>query len=230
MHRAPKGTMPDAAFVCCCMSIMVKPPESGLVKTRLARALGDDLAVQLAAAFLRDTLAMVQQLSWAMPVLSTTDPQAPFFADLRPLPVLYSQGEGDLGQRLARTLAHGLATAPMAMVLAADSPGLPVAYLEQAYQTLLTHDAVLGPAMDGGFYLLGLRRLEPGLLADLPWSSPLTGQATGQRLVSRGYRVGWLEPWFDVDDPADLQRLEQELRSGRLCSPHTEQVLLGRHS
>ncbi|MCU0662976.1 MAG: TIGR04282 family arsenosugar biosynthesis glycosyltransferase [Myxococcota bacterium] len=209
----------------CPLSIMVKPPVPGLVKTRLARGLGDELAARLAAAFLADTLATVDRLPWAQVVLSTTEPRAAFFRELLPRRRIVDQGPGDLGARLSRTLELGLGRAPLSMVIAADSPGLPCSYLEHARGDLETHDAVLGPALDGGFYLLGLRRLEPGLLDELPWSSERTFEATYQRLEARGYEVAVLEPWLDVDDSEALARLMTELVRGRIHCPHTEKAL-----
>lgn len=211
--------------VFCQLGIMVKPPVGGLVKTRLARAVGEELAAQLAGAFLEDTLAMTERLAWAETVLSTTDPDAPFFQNLGGRFRVLHQGRGDLGTKIARTLEQGLSLAPLSMVLAADSPGLPVSLLEQARVVLESCDAVLGPAMDGGFYLLGLRRFELGLLDGLPWSSERTCEAVGRRLEERGYQVGMLDSWFDVDEPEDLVRLTQKLREGTVRCPATCRVL-----
>jgi rSAM/selenodomain-associated transferase 1 len=207
--------------VCCQLGIMVKPPVGGLVKTRLARAIGEELAARLAGAFLEDTLAMTESLGWAETTLSTTDPDAPFFQNLPGRFRVFQQGRGDLGARIARTLEQGLGLAPLSMVLAADSPGLPVSHLEQARVALESCDAVLGPARDGGFYLLGLRRFEFGLLEGLPWSSARTCEAVWRRLEERGYKVGMLDSWFDVDEPEDLLRLVRNLREGTLRCPAT---------
>jgi hypothetical protein len=80
---------------------------------------------------------------------------------------------------------------------------------------------VLGPCEDGGFYLIGLRSCPAGLLADLPWSAPSTFQRTIDRLRSAGLSIAVLPPWFDIDTPDDLRRLERLLELGELSAPTT---------
>jgi glycosyltransferase A (GT-A) superfamily protein (DUF2064 family) len=111
------------------------------------------------------------------------------------------------------------------MALGADIPGLPLAHLEAAHAALAKADAVFGPSDDGGFYLLALRRLPVGAFAHLPWSQPETRARTEERLVSLGLTVAHVEPFFDVDVPADLERLESELNAGRLHAPATVATL-----
>ncbi|MBF5043695.1 glycosyltransferase [Aggregicoccus sp. 17bor-14] len=195
-------TPPDTA-VC----LFAKPPRAGEAKTRLIPALGPEGAAALARAFLADTWALLEQLPWAEPVLTSP---APWPEALLPAPgiAVWPQGEGALGARLERVLARALAQRPFAMALGADSPGLPAAHLARARALLAEADAVLGPSEDGGFYLLGLRRaLPPGALEGLPWSAPDTLACTEQRLRALGLRVARAEPWFDVDTPHDLERL-----------------------
>jgi glycosyltransferase A (GT-A) superfamily protein (DUF2064 family) len=111
------------------------------------------------------------------------------------------------------------------MALGADSPGLPLAYLEAARAALKDADAVFGPSDDGGFYLLALGRLPVGALANLPWSQPETRARTEERLKSLGLTVAHVAPFFDVDVPADLERLQGELNVGRLQAPATAAAL-----
>jgi len=102
---------------------------------------------------------------------------------------------------------------------------LPRRFLEAARAALETADAVIGPADDGGFYLLGVRDCPEGLLAGLPWSSAETFACTAERLRSRGLRLELLEPWFDVDRAEDLDRLRDALRSGEVEAPRTALLL-----
>jgi hypothetical protein len=203
--------------------VFAKPPRAGEAKTRLAPAVGLEGAASLARAFLVDVWAGVRRLPWARPVLASP---GPWPEGLLPVPVeVWPQGEGDLGARMERVLRRGLEEAPCVMALGGDSPGLPLAYLEAARAALSTAEAVFGPSEDGGFYLLALRRLPEGALAGLPWSQPETLAATEARLVSLGLRVARVESFFDVDVPADLERLESELASGRLRAPATSEAL-----
>lgn len=198
--------------------IFAKPPVAGQVKTRLAAALGPARAADLARAFLDDTIAAVTALPWAQAALATTEP-----VEAR-LPLLL-QGEGDLGARIERVLRAALEGAAFAIAIGADAPALPARLLEGARAALNDADAVIGPADDGGFYLLGLRACPEGLLSDLPWSSSDTYTRTLERLRSRGLRVEVLERWFDVDRVEDLDRLRDALRNGEIDAPRTARLL-----
>lgn len=205
--------------------VFAKPPRPGEVKTRLASVLGGESAAALAAAFLRDTWLTVGRLSWARPVLATTDVEWGRAEGLCPTDDVWAQGEGDLGARLERVLGRALATSPGALAIGTDSPGLPLRALEQARAAVEDGWAVLGPAEDGGYYLLGLPRCPPGLLADLPWSTAETRARTDERLRDAGLRVRMLETWFDVDRPEDLAHLKRRLASGEVRALHTATLL-----
>lgn len=193
------------------------------MKTRLALTIGASAAAQLARAFFDDVWDGVARLGNARPVLASTTTDLDSFG--LSSAELWLQGEGDLGERMERVARRALDLAPWLIAVGADSPGLPLAELEAAVAALVQSDAVLGPASDGGYYLLGLRRLEPGLLAGLPWSSPETFAATRARLVQRGFSVATTNPWFDVDDAEDLARLRVELARGTVRAPKTASTL-----
>lgn len=201
--------------------VFAKPPVAGAVKTRLARTEGERRAADLARAFLVDTLTGLRAVPWARPILATTGPLG---ALAGPTPE-WPQGDGDLGDRLERVLARALTEADQSFAIGADSPGLPRAHLERARELLVDADAVLGPADDGGFYLLGLRRCPPGLLHGLPWSTASTAFAVAARLRDAGLRVAHAPPWFDVDDAAALQRLAVGLRRGEVEARATRALL-----
>lgn len=203
--------------------IFAKPPAPGAVKTRLVPALGAEGAASLARAFLIDTVAQVRAVPWARAVLASTGDLAPFLPGPR-LP-RWSQGDGDLGQRLERVLRRALAEGGPAVAIGADTPGLPPHLLEQARDALEGAGSVLGPAEDGGFYLLGLTRCPEGLLSSLPWSRHDTMTHTRRRLVERGLPPALLDPWFDVDTPEDLQRLARLIREGRVRADETARAL-----
>lgn len=204
--------------------VFAKPPRAGEAKTRLAASLGAEGAALLARAFFRDTWAAVSSLPWTEPILATTEPDAPEWRELG-ISRAWPQGEGDLGARMARMLQRALARAPAALVIGTDSPGLPGTLLDDARRALASADAVLGPADDGGFYLLGLRRAPDGLLEGLPWSSEETYERTEERLLERGLSVHVLPPWIDVDRPEDLEPLRRRLVRGEIRAPATAMAL-----
>jgi uncharacterized protein len=193
----------------------------GRVKTRLVPAVGAEGAARLATALLEDTLEALVASGRAAPVLAVDDAAA--FRG-RGLP-LVQQGTGDLGERLERVLGGGLARAAAVVAVGSDTPGFPAPFLEESFSALERVDAVLVPAEDGGFTLLGLRRCPLGLLRGLPWSTAGTLQATEARLRARGLTVHRTPPFFDVDGPADLARLRVELSEGTVQARHTAEVL-----
>jgi len=199
--------------------VFAKPPVAGRVKTRLIPAVGAAGAASLAGAFLDDLLATLAGLEWARTVVSTT-------GDLRRDGLeVWDQGGGDLGDRMERMLRRALGEAPMAFAIGTDIPGLPHDHLLQARRALLTHDAVLGPVDDGGFYLLGMRACPAGALSSLPWSRADTLERTADRLRELGMDVALAPAWFDVDVPADLERLAARLDRGQVLAPATARVL-----
>jgi len=206
------------------LCIFAKPPEPGRVKTRLAPALGDHGAAELARAFLVDTCQAARALVWATPVLATTGPFEASLDAALALP-MWPQGDGDLGARMERVLRRALTSAPFAIAIGADSPGLPPRLLEAARDALEAADAAIGPTADGGFYLLALRRCPDGLLDDLPWSRFDTFTKTVERLQARGLTVRILAPWFDIDRPADLDHLRDLLDRREIVAPATERCL-----
>lgn len=208
--------------------VFSKPPSPGGAKTRLIPLLGAAGAAELARAFLQDTWAAMTTVPWARAVLTTPgDLEQAAFAALEPPAEVWDQGPGDLGDRMERMMRRGLGLAHAALCVGTDSPGLPPDRLDQALDALEHHDAVLGPAEDGGYFLIGLRRgrCPDGLLADLPWSREDTLAHTRQRLEQRGLSVALTDPWFDVDVPADVERLRGMLRSGEIQAPHTSEAL-----
>jgi hypothetical protein len=207
-----------------CLCVFAKPPRPGEAKTRLASVLGDAGAAALAHAFFLDTWAMTSRIGWADVVLATTDVGDPTWASIG-APNIWPQGPGTLGDRQERVLNRALARHPFAIVIGTDLPGLPRERLDAACAALQTADAVLGPTEDGGFYLLGLRRCPPGLLARLPWSAPDTFTRTLERLRSERLATAVIPSWWDVDGPSDLRRLRRLAASGRLDAPETVRVL-----
>jgi len=206
------------------LCIFVKAPRAGNVKTRLAASIGLDAAARLADAFFWDTLALAEQFTTLRAVVALSGEEK-LLPMLRDRVAIWPQGDGDLGARLARNLRRALTERPRALVIGTDSPGLPATLIAQARAALDTHDAVLGPAADGGFYLLGMRTCPEGLLVGLPWSAGNTLEKTLTRLEERGLTVKLLPPWFDVDLERDLERLRTLLSAGEIHAPATCRVL-----
>lgn len=204
--------------------VFVKPPRPGEAKTRLAPAVGAEGAAMLARAFLEDTWRGVLALPWAAPILVVTKEDEALSALAGDAPV-WNQGTGDLGARIERVLRRALDLGAAAIAIGADSPGLPRTHMEALRAATADDDAALGPADDGGFFAIGLRRCPEGAFNDLPWSQANTCEATAARLRSLGLRVKVTERWFDVDQPEDLRRLGRLLAAGSVSAPSTRAAL-----
>lgn len=194
-----------AAPFACRLVIMLRVPVAGRVKTRLARAIGTAQAVRFYRA---QSQALVARLGgqpfWETYLLVT--PDVDMASRVLP-PHLHriGQGTGDLGQRMQapmRTLPPG----PVCLI-GSDIPDVQVGDIRRAFRQLGAADAVFGPAEDGGFWLVGLRR-RPHLLspyAGVRWSRPDTLASVRANLAGR--RVALTTCLSDVDEPADLARL-----------------------
>lgn len=182
--------------------VMVKVPRPGRVKTRLARGIG---AVPAAWWYRHQVARLLRRLRdprWRLVLAVSPDAEAVtsrvWPADLPRV----GQGGGDLGTRMARLLSR---PGPV-IVIGSDIPGVTRAHLARAIRALARHDAVIGPAPDGGYWLIGLGRVSapPGFLAGVRWSSRHAFADSLATLSDR--RVALVDTLDDVDNAADLAR------------------------
>lgn len=179
------------------IALFAKYPVAGKAKTRLIPALGAEGAARLHSRLVERTLATIRASGLPFAVHCTGAPLADFAAWLGAEVNLVDQGAGDLGARLARVAAPTI-------LLGADIPGLHAKHLISAAEALKTHEAVIGPATDGGYYLLGLTRPFPFLFNDMPWGTSSVLELTMMRLSDRGIAPAMLDPLADCDRPEDL--------------------------
>jgi rSAM/selenodomain-associated transferase 1 len=205
--------------------MMAKAPSPGRVKTRLCPPLTPAEAESVAAAFAADTWSVVSHVGAGRAYLAFAGAKERFGAPLDAAPAFAQEG-ADLGERIEFVASWALARASAVVIVGSDLPGLPPARLREALASLGSHDAVLGPSSDGGFYLIGLGRLHPGVLHGVPWSADNTLAVTVERLENAGYAVGQIGTFDDVDTPADLARLKRALTAGTVSAPKTLKVLI----
>jgi rSAM/selenodomain-associated transferase 1 len=210
------------------LGLFAKWPAAGAVKTRLAA--GDPAwGTRVAYAFLLDTIERLTTVA-ARRVLAFAprDREADFAALVAGRFALVRQEDGDLGRRLAAFVEQQLAAGARAVVLVGtDSPTLPVTYVEQAFAELERADVVLGPASDGGYYLVGCGPSRPPLFEGIAWSTGRVLADTVAALADPRWRLAVLPPWYDVDTPDDWAMLCGHLAALRRAGidpgvPHTE--------
>ena len=188
--------------------VFVKEPRPGAVKTRLAAAIGDAVAAQLYRAFVETVLAATTPEADEYERLVFYDPPEAGERMRAWLPSgrLRKQSAGDVGERMAACFARCFARGASRVVLAgSDAPALGRAEVRAAFEALADHDVALGPAHDGGYYLVGLRRPQPALFDGVAWSTAAVLDQTLVRAAAAGLSVARLAPLRDVDTADDLR-------------------------
>ena len=198
--------------------IFTRYPEPGTTKTRLIPCLGPegaaDLQRQMTARVLSQARALRDRRRLDLEVRHEGGTDLLMRTWLGDGVDYVDQGEGDLGQRMDRTLRDALQQGAVAAVLiGSDIPGITSALLAKAFAKLEAGKVVLGPATDGGYYLIGLTALDmaavsAAIFADMPWGTSLVLQETCRRLVRLGLSYILLDPLTDIDRPEDLSLWE----------------------
>jgi rSAM/selenodomain-associated transferase 1 len=214
------------------LALFAKQPHPGSAKTRLAAETSNTWAASVAEAFLLDlvdrfaTTANERILAFA-----PADAEEYFERIAGGRYQTCSQSDGDLGARLASFLRGRLQSGRERIVMiGSDSPTLPPALVEQAFDELKAADVVLGPALDGGYYLLGCTRALPPIFDEIAWSSPHVLADTIACLNDPAWRVALLPPWYDVDTLVDWHMLRGHVLAMRRAGvdpgiPRTERLL-----
>lgn len=193
-----------------CLVVLAKQPELGKVKTRIAKVIGDERATELYRCSLQDTLALATAITGVSHVLSFAPPTAEarrYFEDVAPAFELIPQQGATFGDRLSGTFAHLLPLYHPVVLIGSDSPDLPASIISEAFELLQQADAVLGPAADGGYYLLGLQAMQPMLFERIDWSTEVVAHQTRLRALEARLRIDELPVWHDLDTLDDLQAL-----------------------
>ncbi len=193
---------------------VAKRPAPGRTKTRLTPPLTPQQAAGLYECFLCDTLDLVRRVPDVRPAIAYLPAEErAYFESLAPdFDLLLQEGQ-DLGERLDNALTRTLnAGYQRVAIMNSDGPTLPLACLNGAFEKLANGaDVVVGPADDGGYYLIGLRRPAPRLLRAVRMSTPDVLADTLTIAAQERLRVELLPVWYDVDDAASLARLRAEL-------------------
>jgi rSAM/selenodomain-associated transferase 1 len=203
--------------------IFAKSPESGHVKTRLQNPLRPENIRKLSEAFLRDTIKVASGLTAARFFLACSpDQNDPFFQKLAGeyRLALIDQKGSDLGERMANTFyelkSEGFGNI---VIIGSDLPTLPLLHLRQAFRLLQKHEVVIGPALDGGYYLIGISGQVPPVFDDIPWSTDRVFVMTMDKIIKAKISCGLLPFWYDVDRPEDFRFLSLHLDFLRYKNP-----------
>ena len=203
---------------------MARAPSSG-GKSRLIRQLGTRDGAGLRTALLRDTFAAVAPIDARKAVLYTPLDGEAEIGRMTPFETIFlAQRGATLGERMRNGASDLLARGFGRVVLVgADLPTLPTAYVVDGLERLTRprESLVLGPAEDGGYYLIGLTHVHDELFDAVPWGTADVLRRTQEAAAALGLSVELLPIWYDVDHPSDLQRVRHQAAEGYPVAHHT---------
>ncbi len=207
-------TSPDSS---ACLIVFARHAVPGRVKTRLIAALGTEGATRLHRVMTRQTLATAAKSTaqrrelWLDGPPHDDPPHDEWIGDLlhRYGFTCHEQCGNDLGQRMFHAMRCALQVCPKVVLIGSDCPAIDPPYLDAAYRALDDHDVVLGPALDGGYVLIGARRLDPHLFDRVPWGTGEVLSTTRSRLRALNWTGSELPALRDVDDIDDLEHYPQ---------------------
>lgn len=190
--------------------IIAKAPRPGYAKTRLIPALGAQGAAALAQQMLRHAVHIALQAGVGpVELCAAPNQHDPAWAALALPPRLQwsDQGEGDLGERMARAAQRTLGRGESVLLIGTDCPLMDASHLQRAAASLHSHNACLTPTLDGGYALLGLNQFHGSLFDDMPWSTAAVAAETRRRAAAVSWTLHLMTTLRDVDEPDDLLAL-----------------------
>ncbi len=196
--------------------IFARNPVPGAVKTRLHSRYTPKQAAAIYRAFILDTVNAATQADVERRCVACDPPGAEVeLADLAgPDWVLFPQVSADLGQRMYRAACHCFDLgAGRVVILGTDVPSLPPRHIDRAFELLARKEIVLGPSVDGGYYLVGLSRPVREIFDNISWSTEHVFAQTLERAEAVDLTVGVLPSWYDVDTPEQLDHLIDQTRA-----------------
>jgi rSAM/selenodomain-associated transferase 1 len=208
-----------------CTLLFLRAPEKGRVKTRLAASLGDDAALKLYRFFVEDILGMLSRTGY--PVILYGYPEdrlEDIAAWLGPdFPCRPQAGE-DIGRKMANAFSRAFSEGFEQVVLVgSDIPDLPPRIIQNAFSALDHEGAALGPAVDGGYYLVAFQKSAflPEVFENISWSTEKVLTQTLEKFKDAETPVRLLEPWQDVDTIEDLRALSARNKADTSAAPNT---------
>ena len=205
------------------LGVFVKQPAPGQTKTRLAERIGAIAAAEFALAMLDDALEACRPFGDRRVIGFSPPAATEFFRPYESIGYeLWSQPDGDLGHRMTAFFeSYATDDDDHVVLVGTDSPTMPRNFIDESFRLLKSHDCVLGPATDGGYYLIGLRRSRPELFAGMVFSQPTVLHQTCERIEALGLSLALLPPWYDIDTMADLDCLVGHLHAMRIAGIET---------
>jgi uncharacterized protein len=213
--------------------VMANAPREEKAPNRLSSALSPEEAKRLYIAFLSDTFVLMEDVrdereNLALALCYTPEGEEEAFEEVeREGSLMIPQRGENLGERLTNCFADLFALSfESVVVIGADTPTLPGEYVFDAFECFETDDdVVIGPTEDGGYYLVGMRKLHKRIFEDLPWGAAGALDATIERAREAELNLVLLPEWRDVDTPEDFEQLKRELAENKEAAKFTKRFL-----
>ena len=213
------------------LGIFVKTPVPGQVKTRLVPPLSEDQACDLYRAFLQDLFGRIAKVKKVAGTIFYSGDDPDTIREMAPprYDVVAQEGES-LGERLRNAFGVLLGGEDaVAVIIGSDSPDIPLSFLKRAFLKLKHKDIVIGPASDGGYYLIGLKNIVEPLFNGVTWSKDTVLRETLEKVHTENLACSLLPLWYDVDDVKSLALLQSMLLAKKIEKrdrlPFTERLL-----
>ena len=203
--------------------IMAKAPKPGMVKTRLSQSLPSPAVTTLYRCLLEDTIALAKSLTTIQVAVMCPESDKEELAKLlgNAVQIVAQNGEG-LAAGLTSVFRHFTAPGGQHVIaFNSDSPHLPPSVLRNAFEILATHDVVIGPTHDGGYYLVGAKAAHPSLFEGDGMGTTTALDRLLMRTNSLKLSTGFTEPFYDIDVAEDLMQIARELRLAPARAPRT---------
>jgi len=208
-----------------CVVLFAKYPEKGAVKSRLSRYYGEDFVVDIYRNFITDTLETLSNGHYSYRVACYPGERKAEMIDEFGSKHLYmSQTGSDLGERMKNAMADLFSDGfRFILVIGSDIPDLPNHIIENAFRALESHDAVIGPSVDGGYYLIGMQETTfvPDVFEGLMWGTTTVFQDTMKKFRENGYSLHILPMWQDIDRPGDVNDFMRRNENTEFTHSHT---------
>ncbi|MBH0085484.1 TIGR04282 family arsenosugar biosynthesis glycosyltransferase [Psychrobacter sp. SCQQ22] len=215
-HSSPQTTRTitdaQAQHPDICVILFAKYPARDMAKTRLQPALGVEGAAIMARQLLLHSVEQAVATDFVVELCVSPAVTDPCWQTLNlPDSLQWStQADGDLGTRLITASQYALKKHQKIVLIGSDCPSLTAERIQTAIQQLDAHDAVMIPATDGGYVLLGFKQVDGSLFSDIIWSTASVAAVTQQRVANLGWTLALLAPLHDIDEPEDLAHLPSD--------------------
>ncbi|NQY24841.1 MAG: glycosyltransferase [Campylobacteraceae bacterium] len=199
--------------------IFVKEPKKGFVKTRLANKLGDEFVLELYKCFVKDLLVNVESKNYDIKMYVTGSKEKT--QKIFNFSCVFSQVDGNLGLKMKTAFMNEFEFYEKVVLIGSDTPHIRHSFINEAFLKLNTKEIVLGPADDGGYYLIAFNKtsFNKNVFENISWSSPMVFTQTLQKLNVK--KLALLENLNDIDDSEDLQRFYDEFKHNDFMLDHT---------